>query len=205
MLINDIFYIDPLRNEVTDNQTGKTDRVEPRLMKLLCLLAEHREKPVSRKMIIKEIWNDYPGGDEGLNQAVSVLRKLLHDNDKNIIETLPKTGYCFHAKINETPFIPKKKSFKLLYAFTAFLLLLMVTLIWGYYKYRANEKAFPDQLSHEEAVRLFRMDSAGKLYSKGKGLKVDSLGKLNSKQSGQTNKTDDSQKAEDAKAAIRKK
>src|SRR6185312_248463 len=111
MLINDRFYVDPLRNEVTDKRSGKLDHVEPRLMKLLCLLAAYGGKPVSRKMIVKEIWNDYPGGDEGLNQAISVLRKLLNDDEKRIIETLPKTGYCFHGRITRDQIVLKRKSF----------------------------------------------------------------------------------------------
>ncbi|HTD98524.1 MAG TPA: winged helix-turn-helix domain-containing protein [Mucilaginibacter sp.] len=190
MLINDRFYVDPLRNEVTERHTGKVDRIEPRLMKLLCLLAEYEGKTISRKMIIKEIWNDYPGGDEGLNQAISVLRKLLNDNDKRIIETLPKTGYCFHGTINRNQIVLKRKSFKLIYASAALLLLLIIALVLGYYKYRANDKIVPGKLSHEEAVSAFKMDSLGKLDSKknGKALKMDSLGKLDSKESGQPNK-----------------
>jgi DNA-binding winged helix-turn-helix (wHTH) protein len=52
MIINDRFEVDRLRGEVTDRQTGTISRVEPRLVKLLCLLADQREKPVSREMIV---------------------------------------------------------------------------------------------------------------------------------------------------------
>jgi len=193
MLINDRFFIDPLRNEITDKQTGKLERVEPRLMKLLCLLVEYEGKPVSRKMIVKEIWNDYPGGDEGLNQAISVLRKLLNDDKKRIIETLPKTGYCFHGIITRDQIVLKRKSFKVIYASAALLLLLIVALTLGYVKYRANDRVVPARLSHEEAVRAFKIDSKGKLDSKqsGKAVKMDSLSKLDRKESGQLHKTGD--------------
>lgn len=63
MLINDRFYVDPSRSGITDNRTGKLDHVEPRLMKLLCLLAASGGKTVSRETIVKEIWDDYPGED----------------------------------------------------------------------------------------------------------------------------------------------
>src|ERR1700751_2428185 len=128
MLINDRFDVDPLRNEVGDTQTGKLKRLEPRLMKLLCLLAEHAGKPVSRKTIVKQIWNDYPGGDEGLNQAISALRKLLHDNEKTIIETLPKTGYCFHGTIGRDHIIVRRKSSKVIYISATLFLSLMT--VW---------------------------------------------------------------------------
>lgn len=184
MLINGHFDADPLRNEVTDRQTGKISRVEPRLMKLLCLLADNAGKPVSRKMIIKEIWNDYPGGDEGLTQAISVLRKLLNDDKKAIIETLPKTGYCFHGSIGADQIVVKRKPIKVIFLSAASFLLLVIALLWGYYNNRANEKVIRGKLSHEESVKAFQMDSKGRLASKErrKAIKPDSAGKLDSKE-----------------------
>lgn len=195
MLINDRFDADPLRNEVTDKQTGKVSRLEPRLMKLLCLLAEHKGITVSRKMIVKKIWNDYPGGDEGLNQAISVLRKLLGDDNKKIIETLPKTGYCFHGRITIDRIVIKRKSFKVIYISAASVLLLIIA--WGYYNYRANDKIVPAKLSHEEAVKAFKTDSR-KSDSKESIMAMDSAGKLDSKQIGQPGRTDDQRAAGEA-------
>ncbi len=179
MLINDRFYVDPLRNEVTDKQKGKLERVEPRLMKLLCLMVENEGRTVSREKIVTEIWNDYPGGDEGLNQAISVLRKLLNDNEKRIIETLPKTGYSFHGTIDHSPIAPKRKSNKVIYALAALFLLLSIALATAYYKYRPNDKIIPGKLSHQEAVRASKIDSK----ENSKGLTMDSLAKLDSKKS----------------------
>ena len=194
MLINDRFDTDPLRSEVTDKQTGKISRIEPRLMRLLCLLAENQGKPVSRQMIIKEIWNDYPGGDEGLNQAISVLRKLLDDDKKKIIETLPKTGYCFHGTINQDQLVPKRKSFRLIYTSAVLLLLLIVGLVLGYYNYKPSNKTVHAKLSHEEAIRAFKTDSH-QLDSKESAIPPDSAGKLDSKKDRQPGKTDDQRAA----------
>ena len=204
MLINDRFNVDPSRNEVIDKQTGKLNRIEPRLMKLLCLLTEFEGKAVSRKMIVKEIWNDYPGGDEGLNQAISVLRKLLGDDNKKIIETLPKTGYCFHGTISGDQIVLKRKSFKVIYVSAALFLLLITTLVLGYYKYRTNDKIVPAKLSDEEAVRPFKKDSKGKSDNK-ENVRMDSLGKLDSKQSGQPGRTDDQERRAAGKADSREK
>jgi hypothetical protein len=176
-------------------------------MRLLCLLVQHEGKAVSRKMIVKEIWNDYPDGGEGLNQAISVLRKLLNDYEKTIIETLPKTGYCFHGTISYDQIILKWRSFKVIYISTALFLLLIIALVLGYYNYRTNDQIVPDKLSHEEAVRAFKMDSLGKLDSKenGKALKMDSLGKLDGKKSGQPSITDSQSRREAGKADSRRK
>ena len=68
-------------------------------MKLLCLLAAKPDGLVTREEIIEKIWNGYGGGDEGLTQAISNLRKILNDTDKIIIETVPKSGYIFRGRI----------------------------------------------------------------------------------------------------------
>ena len=86
------------RDQLTNTET----RLEPRLMKLLCLLAAQPEQLVTRDRIIKEIWNDYGGADEGLNQAISFLRKTLHDAGKELIKTVPKKGYILHATVTGT-------------------------------------------------------------------------------------------------------
>jgi DNA-binding winged helix-turn-helix (wHTH) protein len=100
-VINDRFLVDVGRNELLDKTTNIKNRLEPRFMKLLHLLADHEGKIVRRELIIKEIWDDYPGANEGLNQAISFLRKLLADEQKSIIQTQPKTGYIFQAKISK--------------------------------------------------------------------------------------------------------
>jgi len=209
MLINDRFEVDLLRGEVSDRETGAFIRVEPRLIKLLCLLAEHRAKPVSRKTIVKEIWNDYPGGDEGLNQAISVLRKMLGDTDKRIIETLPKMGYCFHGTCTAHPVASKPKTLKAFYKPVALFLLLIVAFALGYYRHRATgNNIVPGKPSHEESALAFKldskesertaikMDSAGKLDSKegARAIKMDSAGKLDSKEGERPARTDDQER-----------
>jgi DNA-binding winged helix-turn-helix (wHTH) protein len=81
------------------NTVGNTVKLEPRLMKLLCLLAEDPGVLVTREKIVEKIWNGYGGGDEGLTQAISHLRKVLNDNDKAIIDTVSKGGYIFKGTI----------------------------------------------------------------------------------------------------------
>lgn len=68
-------------------------------MKLLCLLAENRGHLVSRDMIIEQIWGGYPGGEDGLTQAISYLRKIMKDSGKKIISTIPKSGYIFNGTV----------------------------------------------------------------------------------------------------------
>ena len=100
ILIDQRFMLVPDRHLVIDRQTGSQTRVEPRLVKLLQLLADAAGQTVSRDQIIREIWNDYGGAEDGLNQAISFLRKILDDTGKERIKTIPKKGYLLHATVS---------------------------------------------------------------------------------------------------------
>ncbi len=104
-IINDRFIADINRNMVFDKKENIETRLEPRLVRLLCTLVDKQGEVVTRELLIKEIWNNYLGANEGLSQAISFLRKLLDDGEKNMIKTLPKKGYIFHATIR----IPSEK------------------------------------------------------------------------------------------------
>lgn len=101
--INDRFSVQPATNTVTDQAGNTQTRVEPRLMQVLCALADNPGQPVLRETLVSQIWNDYGGGDEGLTQAISALRKLLRDDRKEIIQTIPKKGYCFGGSLSHDP------------------------------------------------------------------------------------------------------
>lgn len=99
-IIDDRFTADAGRNLVCDKKSNTETRLEPRLFRLLSILIEKQGEVVTRKFLIKEIWDNYLGANEGLNQAISFLRKLLDDGEKKMIRTLPKKGYSFHAIIS---------------------------------------------------------------------------------------------------------
>jgi DNA-binding winged helix-turn-helix (wHTH) protein len=97
------FLVFPATNTVTDQSTGKEVRLEQRLVEVLCLLADTPNQLVTRETIIARVWNDYGGADEGLTQAISYLRKVLLDTQKEVIETIPKKGYILHADVQPAP------------------------------------------------------------------------------------------------------
>ena len=100
-LLQQRFLVRPTVHTVMDTLLQQEMKVEPRLIKLLCILATQPGQLVKREQLITEIWNDYGGGEAGLNHAISSLRKLLHDNSKALIETIPTRGYILHAEISE--------------------------------------------------------------------------------------------------------
>jgi DNA-binding winged helix-turn-helix (wHTH) protein len=159
MLINNRFEVNPSRSEILDRATGKLVRLEPRQMKLLRLLIENHEQIVTREFIVKQIWDDFPGAGEGLNQSISWLRKLLHDEQKQLIETLPKMGYCFHGSVKQSGIMPGKKSRKIVYLLSALFLITLTVFMFLYYR-NSGKKSQSDNLSREESMRISKIDSA---------------------------------------------
>lgn len=105
-LVNDTFKILIDTNEIiaNDNSHDPTrTKIEPQTMEVLKLLIEAQGSIVPRKYLLRHIWNNYDGGEEGINQAISKLRKILGDDAKNskIIETISKRGYRIIASIEQ--------------------------------------------------------------------------------------------------------
>lgn len=107
--INNRFIVNPTTGVVIDKTEKRETRLEPRIMEVLCLLIAHSGTTVSREEIVTSIWKDYGGGDDGLTQAISSLRKSLEDHQKELIQTIPKKGYCFRGEISkEKPLLSPK-------------------------------------------------------------------------------------------------
>lgn len=94
-IINGRFLVDPTTNLLIDHEDGSANRLEDRLVQVLCILTAASGRTVLREDLVKEVWQNYGGGDEGLTQAISALRKALKDKDKMIIQTVPKKGYLY--------------------------------------------------------------------------------------------------------------
>jgi DNA-binding winged helix-turn-helix (wHTH) protein len=81
-----------------DDQNGVTceRQLEPRLMRLLCLLADNAGSVLTRDELITALWPRVVVNENSLTRAVSDLRRLLSPpNGSNIqfIQTVPKRGY----------------------------------------------------------------------------------------------------------------
>jgi DNA-binding winged helix-turn-helix (wHTH) protein len=147
-ILNNQFWIYPQLGLVKQTMPVKESRLEPRLMQLLCILAEHKGELVSRELLTKEVWDDYGNADEGLTQAISYLRKLLNDDTKELIETVPKNGYVLHAIITaeQTPeniqsevAINKKKAYWAILAVAV----LLITAAYLLFIFNHKQAAYP--------------------------------------------------------------
>jgi transcriptional activator of cad operon len=76
-------------------------RVEPKVMDLLCLLAEHPGRVLSRERIMDALWPGLVVGDDALARTLSKLRQALGDDAKSprYVETIAKRGYRLLAEV----------------------------------------------------------------------------------------------------------
>jgi DNA-binding winged helix-turn-helix (wHTH) protein len=159
-LINDRFLIDPASNSCLDKSGNRQLRLEPRIMQLLCLLSEQPGKVIGRETLVNIIWKDYGGGDEGLTQGISVLRKALSDEDRQMIQTLPKKGYCFTGIISnveqethtDPTSLPGKKKRQMLWVAAAAVLLIgLVSVVFIYNNKTGNTVPYPTDMAKQSA------------------------------------------------------
>ena len=134
--------VDAAANQVMiKNGSGeKITRLEPRVMRVLTLLADRPGEVLTREFLIDAIWPNKFVGEEGLTQAISKLRKAFGDKARKpkFIETIPKSGYriiadverinvaAIHTFNNEQPRISRNRKPRFFtissFAITAFVL-----------------------------------------------------------------------------------
>lgn len=86
-------------NEIS--KSGVTERLHPRLMRLLLCLAERPREIVSTDVLLKVVWNEVVVTPDSVYQAIASLRRVLGDDPKkpNYILTVPRVGYQLIAPV----------------------------------------------------------------------------------------------------------
>jgi TolB-like protein/DNA-binding winged helix-turn-helix (wHTH) protein/Tfp pilus assembly protein PilF len=99
------FSLDPGAFELRrDGQLVKLERIP---LQLLFLLAEHRDRLVTREEILDDIWgkNQFVDADNSINTAVRKARQALQDDPENprFLRTVSGKGYRFTAQVKTPP------------------------------------------------------------------------------------------------------
>ncbi len=91
---------------------GEPILLPPKAFALLTLLVENCGHILRKDDLLEAIWAETIVEENNLNQYISVLRKVLEiDSDKQrYIETIPKIGYRFIAKVTQDTAIEKNLS-----------------------------------------------------------------------------------------------
>jgi TolB-like protein/DNA-binding winged helix-turn-helix (wHTH) protein/Flp pilus assembly protein TadD len=84
---------------------GGIEKLDPKVMAVLVVLAESAGRVVSRDALISRIWPDVVVGDEVLSRCIYELRRHLvqaagDDKFRDAIETLPKRGYRLNIPVS---------------------------------------------------------------------------------------------------------
>ncbi len=87
------------------NGDGGQCKVEPKVMKVLRVLADSAGRVVERDTLVDLVWGTPYGSDQRLSRAISLLRKAFGDVDGkcDYIETIPKCGYRLIAPLKAMP------------------------------------------------------------------------------------------------------
>jgi DNA-binding winged helix-turn-helix (wHTH) protein len=91
---------EPDLNRLTTN-AGTSTQLEPRVMRLLQVLAQRAGSVVSREALLEAVWKEKVVNEEVLTRAISSLRNAFGDSPQfpKIIDTVHGTGYRFIAEV----------------------------------------------------------------------------------------------------------
>jgi eukaryotic-like serine/threonine-protein kinase len=89
-------------------KSGRVLALEPKSIRLLLYLIEHRCQAVGKEELLREVWGDVAVTDNALTRVVAQLRRELGDDAKvaRYIETIPTLGYRFIAEVTEVMISP---------------------------------------------------------------------------------------------------
>ena len=103
--------VDPAQCTILNQ--GRLLKVELRAMQVLLCLINHAGEPVSRDMLLDEVWSGGEVSDNAINRIIGLLRNQLGDSAKkpSFIKTLPKVGYVLIAPVVLIKEITKHEKF----------------------------------------------------------------------------------------------
>src|SRR5215475_4139533 len=81
-------------------------RLRPKTFEVLCYLAQHAGRLVSKEELFEGLWPNVTVSDDSLVQCIRELRQKLGDDDRRLIKTVSRRGYLLDATILAQPLQP---------------------------------------------------------------------------------------------------
>jgi TolB-like protein/DNA-binding winged helix-turn-helix (wHTH) protein/tetratricopeptide (TPR) repeat protein len=140
--------IEPRTGEVTG--PGGCEKLDPRVMGVFVMLAQHAGQVVSRDDLHARLWPGISVTDDALSRCIYELRRQLSQASGNpqlkaSIETIPKRGYRLRAEITLPGVLtgdpPRRRPWRL--AVVAAAGVLLAALIWIAFDRQTPESAIP--------------------------------------------------------------
>ncbi|WP_206484262.1 winged helix-turn-helix domain-containing protein [Thalassotalea sp. G2M2-11] len=91
------FLVDAQRNTISINDTVHT--IEPKVMQVLLFLTVNNNKVVSQEDLYSEVWPNSVFSPGSIRRCIAILRKIISNEDQDLIKTISKKGYCLNAKV----------------------------------------------------------------------------------------------------------
>lgn len=87
-------------------RNGEAVALSSKVFDTLAVLVENSGRVVQKDDLMKRVWPDAIVEESGLTRNISILRKSLGEDSAGqpFIETVPKVGYRFLAKVRQSPF-----------------------------------------------------------------------------------------------------
>ena len=84
---------------------GRVVQLQPKIMGVLCVLAERPGELVTRERLFETVWKGTHVTEHVLARSISELRRAFGDTPKapKVIETIPKAGYRLIAPVSVNP------------------------------------------------------------------------------------------------------
>ncbi len=89
---------------------GEEQHLRRQTFQVLLYLLDQRQRLVTKEEILEHVWQGAAVTDDALVQCIVDLRKALGDDPRHprFIKTIPKSGYCFIAEVEEAQLIDGK-------------------------------------------------------------------------------------------------
>ena len=86
-------FVEPLKGSVTGS--GVSERLSPDAVEVLLRLADSPGALLTREALLEKVWGAGNGDEDALSQAITEVRRALHDTAESsiFIQTLPGRGY----------------------------------------------------------------------------------------------------------------
>jgi DNA-binding winged helix-turn-helix (wHTH) protein/TolB-like protein len=101
-----IYGFGPYRLDTVERGLLRGDEripLTPKAFETLLVLLENAGRAMQKDELLRRVWPDTFVEEVSLARNISVLRKVLGDEDGSYIETLPKHGYRFASPVRQLP------------------------------------------------------------------------------------------------------
>lgn len=95
----DDFVLDP--NRGTLSRGDEPLKLRPRTFQLLSYFIAHPQRLCSKNELIEAVWGPVEVTDDALTQCVVELRRVLGDDERIVLKTVPRRGYMLDVAVRE--------------------------------------------------------------------------------------------------------